>query len=118
MWIKRGLLALLESGPMYGYQLRVAFEESTGGTWPLNVGQVCTTLSRLERDGLVRALPAGTPRPGKAVLRLLRAEVDAGAARALMTHEARHAAWADRVVSCATASSSTPPARSTSPTRC
>ena len=42
---------------MYGYQLRVAFEESTGGTWPLNIGQVYTTLSRLERDGLVEALP-------------------------------------------------------------
>ena len=29
----------------------------TGGTWPLNIGQVYTTLARLERDGLVRALP-------------------------------------------------------------
>lgn len=44
---------------MYGYQLRVVFEESTGGTWPLNIGQVYTTLSRLERDELVRALPEG-----------------------------------------------------------
>ena len=43
---------------MHGYQLRAAFEESTGGTWPLNVGQVYTTLSRLERDDLVRPLPA------------------------------------------------------------
>ena len=42
---------------MYGYQLRVAFEESTGGTWPLNIGQVYTTLGRLERDGFVRPLP-------------------------------------------------------------
>lgn len=38
---------------MYGYQLRVEFEAATGATWPLNVGQVYTTLSRLERDGLV-----------------------------------------------------------------
>jgi DNA-binding PadR family transcriptional regulator len=59
MSIKHGLLALLERGPMYGYQLRVAFEESTGGTWPLNIGQVYTTLSRLERDELVRGLPEG-----------------------------------------------------------
>jgi DNA-binding PadR family transcriptional regulator len=44
---------------MHGYQLRVAFEESTGGTWPLNIGQVYTTLSRLERDELARALPEG-----------------------------------------------------------
>ncbi|SDY52399.1 Transcriptional regulator PadR-like family protein [Micromonospora pattaloongensis] len=42
---------------MYGYQLRAAFEETTGATWPLNIGQVYTTLSRLERDGLVQPLP-------------------------------------------------------------
>ncbi|BCB82301.1 ABC transporter ATP-binding protein [Phytohabitans flavus] len=35
---------------------------------------------------------------GEAVLRLLRARVDAGAAGVLVTHEARHAGWADRVV--------------------
>jgi putative ABC transport system ATP-binding protein len=35
---------------------------------------------------------------GEAVLRLLRSRVDAGAAGVLVTHEARHAAWADRVV--------------------
>jgi DNA-binding PadR family transcriptional regulator len=57
MSIRHGLLALLERGPMYGYQLRASFEESTGATWPLNIGQVYTTLSRLERDGLVRPLP-------------------------------------------------------------
>jgi DNA-binding PadR family transcriptional regulator len=57
MSIRHGLLALLEPGPRYGYQLRVAFEQSTGATWPLNIGQVYTTLSRLERDGLVQALP-------------------------------------------------------------
>jgi DNA-binding PadR family transcriptional regulator len=57
MSVRHGLLALLERGPMYGYQLRAVFEESTGGTWPLNIGQVYTTLSRLERDDLVRPLP-------------------------------------------------------------
>jgi putative ABC transport system ATP-binding protein len=35
---------------------------------------------------------------GEAVLRLLRQRCDAGAAGVLVTHEARHAAWADRVV--------------------
>ena len=35
---------------------------------------------------------------GDAVLRMLRARVDAGAAGVLVTHDARHAAWADRVV--------------------
>jgi DNA-binding PadR family transcriptional regulator len=57
MSVKHGLLALLERGARYGYQLRAEFEEATGGTWPLNIGQVYTTLARLERDGLVRPLP-------------------------------------------------------------
>lgn len=57
MSIKHGLLALLEREPMYGYQLRAAFEQTTGGTWPLNIGQVYTTLARLERDELVREIP-------------------------------------------------------------
>ena len=60
MSIRNGLLALLEGGPKYGYQLRSEFELRTGGTWPLNIGQVYTTLGRLERDGLV--VPA-TPDP-------------------------------------------------------
>ncbi|MFH9353075.1 PadR family transcriptional regulator [Kitasatospora sp. NPDC017646] len=55
MSIRHGLLALLDQGPRYGYQLRTEFEARTGATWPLNVGQVYTTLSRLERDGLVEA---------------------------------------------------------------
>ena len=58
MSIRRGLLALLAQEPMYGAQLRSEFESRTGGTWPLNVGQVYTTLSRLERDGLVEGAGA------------------------------------------------------------
>jgi DNA-binding PadR family transcriptional regulator len=57
MSIRQGLLAMLEQESMYGYQLRAEFESRTGGTWPLNVGQVYSTLARLERDGLVE--PAG-----------------------------------------------------------
>lgn len=53
MSVRQALLALLEEGPRYGYQLRAQFEQRTGSTWPLNVGQVYTTLSRLERAGLV-----------------------------------------------------------------
>lgn len=53
MSIRHGLLALLEHGPRYGSQLRTEFESRTGATWPLNVGQVYTTLGRLERDGMV-----------------------------------------------------------------
>jgi DNA-binding PadR family transcriptional regulator len=55
MSIKHSLLVLLASQPMYGAQLRQEFESRTGGTWPLNVGQVYTTLTRLARDGLVEA---------------------------------------------------------------
>lgn len=53
MSIKHSLLALLQESPRYGYQLRGEFEERTGATWPLNIGQVYTTLDRLERDALV-----------------------------------------------------------------
>ena len=53
MSIRQGLLALLDEGPMHGYGLRREFERRTGAVWPLNVGQVYTTLARLERDGLV-----------------------------------------------------------------
>jgi DNA-binding PadR family transcriptional regulator len=51
--VRLGLLALLDDADMYGYQLKSAFEARTGGVWPLNIGQVYTTLARLERDGLV-----------------------------------------------------------------
>lgn len=54
MSIRHSLLALLQEGPRYGYQLRGEFEERTGATWPLNIGQVYTTLDRLERDALVK----------------------------------------------------------------
>jgi DNA-binding PadR family transcriptional regulator len=54
MSIRHSLLALLQDRPRYGYQLRVEFEDRTGSSWPLNIGQVYTTLDRLERDGLVR----------------------------------------------------------------
>ncbi len=53
MAVREGLLALLQDEPRYGYQLKTEFETATGGVWPLNVGQVYTTLDRLERDGYV-----------------------------------------------------------------
>ncbi len=53
MAVREGLLALLRDGPRHGYQLKTEFEHATGGVWPLNVGQVYTTLDRLERDGFV-----------------------------------------------------------------
>jgi DNA-binding PadR family transcriptional regulator len=55
MAVREGLLVLLRDGPSHGYGLKAAFERVTGGVWPLNVGQVYTTLERLERDGMVAA---------------------------------------------------------------
>jgi len=53
MSVPHALLALLSDGPKYGLRLQNEFESRTGEVWPLNVGQVYTTLQRLERDGLV-----------------------------------------------------------------
>src|SRR5262245_64511373 len=55
MSVRHALLALLTDAPKYGLQLRQEFEERTGEVWPLNIGQVYTTLQRLERDGFVES---------------------------------------------------------------
>ena len=65
MSIRHALLALLSEGPKYGLQLRQEFEARTGEVWPLNVGQVYTTLQRLERDGLVESDGSGEEGPQK-----------------------------------------------------
>ena len=65
MSIRHALLALLSEGPKYGLQLREEFEARTGEVWPLNVGQVYTTLQRLERDGLVESDGTGDEGPQK-----------------------------------------------------
>ena len=62
MSVRYGLLALLAETPTHGYQLKTAFERRTGGSWALNIGQVYTTLQRLERDGLVEAASSGGDR--------------------------------------------------------
>ena len=55
MSVPHALLALLSEKPKYGLRLQNEFKSRTGEVWPLNVGQVYTTLQRLERDGLVEA---------------------------------------------------------------
>ncbi|HEX7107171.1 MAG TPA: PadR family transcriptional regulator [Acidothermaceae bacterium] len=65
MSIRHALLALLSEGPKYGLQLRQEFESRTGEVWPLNVGQVYTTLQRLERDGMVESDGADEAGPQK-----------------------------------------------------
>ena len=63
MSVRHALLALLSEGPKYGLQLREEFEARTGEVWPLNVGQVYTTLQRLERDGLAESDGSDTEGP-------------------------------------------------------
>ncbi|HEY3010375.1 MAG TPA: PadR family transcriptional regulator [Micromonosporaceae bacterium] len=66
MSVRHALLALLSEGPKYGLQLREEFEARTGEVWPLNVGQVYTTLQRLERDGLIESDDTGEDGPQRA----------------------------------------------------
>ena len=66
MSVRHALLALLSDGPKYGMQLRDEYEGATGDVWPLNVGQVYTTLQRLERDGLVESDDAAADERHKA----------------------------------------------------
>ena len=54
--MKEVLLALLADGREHGYELKQAVESTFGGIWPpLNIGQIYTTLARMERDGLARS---------------------------------------------------------------
>ena len=79
MSVRHALLALLSEGPKYGLQLRQEFEAGTGEVWPLNAGQVYTTLQRLERDGLVESEdPEGDgPQKGYRLTEAGGAELDA-----------------------------------------
>lgn len=82
MSIRHSLLAILAGGPTHGYGIKSSFESATAGAWPLNVGQVYTTLARLERDGLIEPEPGEDgPRrgwrltnPGQAALQAWLAE--------------------------------------------
>ena len=55
MSVKNALLALITSGPAHGYQLKAEFDEATGSAWPLNFGQVYTSLQRLQDNGLLQS---------------------------------------------------------------
>jgi DNA-binding PadR family transcriptional regulator len=65
MSVRHAMLALLSEGPKCGLRLREEFEARTGEVWPLHVGQVYTTLQRLERDGLVESDETGDQGPQK-----------------------------------------------------
>ena len=55
MSLKYGILGLLAEHPLHGYDVKNRFEALLGGSWEVNIGQVYTTLQRLERDGLIEA---------------------------------------------------------------
>lgn len=55
MSVRASILAVLTMGECHGYQLRQEIESRTGGSWQINIGQIYSTLERLERDGLVEA---------------------------------------------------------------
>ncbi|MGD0984228.1 MAG: PadR family transcriptional regulator [Acidimicrobiales bacterium] len=65
MSVRHALLALLSEGPKYGFQLRQEFEEGTGDVWPLNVGQVYSTLQRLEHSGHIESDDSADEGPQK-----------------------------------------------------
>ena len=70
--MREALLSLLHKEPAHGYELKLAIESMFGELWPaVNIGQVYSTLARLERAGLVRsAAVAQGSRPDKRVYEL------------------------------------------------
>ncbi len=75
MPIQHAVLALLEGGASYGYELRAQFKESVGPQWgDLNIGHLYQVLDRLVRDGLItRREVEQRRRPDKNVYRLTKA---------------------------------------------
>jgi putative ABC transport system ATP-binding protein len=93
---RRLALAALAEVDLDGYGQRFPDELSGGQQQRVAIARALIGQRRLMlADEPTGALDSQT---GEAVLRLLRSRVDAGAAGVLVTHEARHAAWADRVV--------------------
>lgn len=46
-------MGLLAQRPMHGYDLKLALDQVLGRTSPVNVGQVYTAISKLEKEGLI-----------------------------------------------------------------
>ncbi len=93
---RRHAIAALEEVGLADLALRFPDEMSGGQQQRVAIARALVGDRRLVlADEPTGALDSQT---GEAVLKLLRARVDAGAAGVLVTHEARHAAWADRVV--------------------
>jgi putative ABC transport system ATP-binding protein len=93
---RRTALAALSEVDLDGFGDRFPDELSGGQQQRVAIARALIGERRLIlADEPTGALDSQT---GEAVLRLLRSKVDAGAAGVLVTHDARHAAWADRVL--------------------
>jgi putative ABC transport system ATP-binding protein len=89
-------VAALSEVDLDGYAQRFPDEMSGGQQQRVAIARALIGERRLVlADEPTGALDSQT---GEAVLRLLRSKVDDGAGAVLVTHDARHAAWADRVV--------------------
>ncbi len=91
MTIRQSLLAIIDQAPCYGHQVRAEFERRTGGSWPLNVGQVYQTLDRLVRDKLVLQHEADGGRVTYSITHAGHAEVVGVAGRSGRTRRPRRA---------------------------
>ncbi|MGO8950068.1 MAG: PadR family transcriptional regulator [Ktedonobacterales bacterium] len=56
MSLKFGILGLLSEESLHGYEVKNRFDALLGHTWEVNIGQVYSTLQRLERDNLVESI--------------------------------------------------------------
>jgi putative ABC transport system ATP-binding protein len=93
---RRLALAALGEVDLDGYAHRFGDEMSGGQQQRVAIARALVGQRRLIlADEPTGALDSHT---GETILRLIRSKVDGGAAGILVTHEARHAAWADRVV--------------------
>src|SRR5438046_768878 len=61
--VRWALLAVLQDGPMHGYELIRSLEEKSGGRWRPSPGSVYPTLQLLQDEGLLK----GEERDGKRV---------------------------------------------------
>lgn len=70
--MREELLGLLAKEPTHGYELKQAVETEFGELWPaVNIGQIYSTLARLEAAGLVRSTAVSQDsRPAKKVFEL------------------------------------------------
>lgn len=55
MSVKHVILVLLQKKPAGAYSLKQSIDELTGNAWPMNIGQVSQTITRLDRAGLVQS---------------------------------------------------------------